>query len=250
MEDGVLANLIPAACMKISGTSNDGTTPYENGVGRIYYNMSVDDFVAREAEFERLVEEVLNEYLETDDDDFEKCLKLYDYMESNYTYNYDLDSEAPVYDGFVYTCLMNHTGQCIDLGCLYAYLLCEVGVEAIAVGSFEGMDHLWTYAVVNGEGYHIDPTWSLKAERYTDSLYLDYFMMTDEQRAASGCSVDDLTVQLLPQFWVNKSSLSIPADDERFDFGEYSSFKELDEENKIIYYYDTDGNERSLSYGS
>ena len=249
MDESFMSIYAPAAALKISGTSNDGTTPYENGVGRIYYKMPAEEFVQREAEFEIFVTDILNSYLEADDTDFEKCLKLYDYMESNYDYNRDLDSDAPVDDGFVYAAMHNHTGVCIDLAAVYVFLLLQVGIEATEVGCYaDGMDHAWAYVIIDGEGYHIDPTWSLKSTRGTDDLYLDYYMMDDDQRTYTGCPVDDLTLQLLPGFWLKRTSLTLPATDNSFYFGDYARLKELDEENKVITYYDVFDEERSYSY--
>lgn len=248
-----LANLIPAACLKITGESLDGTTPYADGVGRIYYEMPAEDFVEREADFEQKVEDVLNNTLEKDDNEYEKCLKLYDYMASYYDYDYDEDdglTDETSKDGYIYYTFMTHKGKCIDLSGIYAFLLLQSGVEALSVGSFDDQDHGWVYARVNGQGYHLDPTWALKSSRDTDELYLDYFMMSDEIRAATGCTVSDLTVQLLPQFWVYKSSISLPAADESYYLGEYATFIALDEENKILSYYDGNGVKQELSYGA
>ena len=41
-----LNELFPAACLRVTGESNDGTVPFENGTGRIYYQMPVDEFTA------------------------------------------------------------------------------------------------------------------------------------------------------------------------------------------------------------
>ena len=253
MNESFISVFIPAACLRVTGESTDGSTPYENGVGRIYYKMPVDEFVTREAEFETLVEDILNTNLEADDDDFEKCLKLYDYMESNYDYNHDLDTEEELKsnDGYVYTALHNHLGKCIDLSSVYAFLLNQAGVEAVEVGCFaDNMDHSWDYVIINGEGYFIDPTWALKSTRDSDFLLLDYFMMTSEKREVTGCPVDDLTMQLCPKFWIESTPIRVPATDTSLDFGYQSVLARLDEENKIVYYYDADGLEQSVSYGS
>ena len=47
-----LGELFPAACVKVKGVSNDGTIAYENGVGRIYYQIPVEEFVQRQSDFE------------------------------------------------------------------------------------------------------------------------------------------------------------------------------------------------------
>jgi hypothetical protein len=134
MLDSTLANFFPAACIKITGTANDGTVPFENGTGRIYYKMPVEEFVARQADFEALITGILNETLEYDDDDFEKCLKLYLYVAENY--DYDDDDVVPG-DAAFYSTFINKKGMCVDFGAIYGYLLLQVGIDALDIGCFE-----------------------------------------------------------------------------------------------------------------
>ena len=249
MDPGVLANLIPAASMRISGQSDDGTAPFKDGTGRIFYRMPAEEFAAREAAFEEMVAGILNSVLEADDDDYEKCLKLYDYMETNYVYEYEGRQDGATADGYIYYTLVNHIGQCIDLAGVYSFLLRQAGVEAFSVGCYDELDHEWTYAVVNGVGYHIDPTWALKSDRGSEELYLGYFMMDDNARTETGCPVDDLTVQLLPQFWVSRSTVSITAPDRQFYTGEGTIFTSLEEKSKTLVYQDRDGLEYRMNYG-
>ena len=92
IKDTTLNNLFPAAWMKVTGVSNDGTVPYENGIGRIYYNMPADEFVTREAEYEAEIEEVLNTWLEDDDTDFDSEMVMTD-MDG---YQYDEDQDGDI----------------------------------------------------------------------------------------------------------------------------------------------------------
>ena len=242
----VLGHLFPPACTKISGESDDGTVPFENGTGRIYYKMPIIEYVARQKEFEAKVTNVLNNYVEPDDTDFEKCLKLYDYMESNYTYRYD---EGIRGDGAHYCTFMEQTGICSELSGVYAYLLLQVGVDATEVGCFApGMCHSWTYVILDGKGYHVDPTWSLKDDR-EDPLCLEYFMMTDEHRNNDGCFVDDLTVDILPQYWASRSVLDFTATDSRYSTAFYAQVDELDEVNKVVRCTDMYDNSFEIRYG-
>ncbi|MBR3247167.1 MAG: transglutaminase domain-containing protein [Clostridiales bacterium] len=249
MNVSTLASLFPAACLKVSGESNDGSVPYENGVGRIYYNMPVEEFVAREADFEALITVILNSALEYDDDDFEKCLKLYLYVAENYDYRYDEDDNNNE-SGFVYQTFMSKKGVCVDYGAVYGYLLLQVGIDALDIGCFEpDMCHAWTYVVLNGQGYHVDTTWALTScYEGMDDVYLDYFLMSDEDRNQDGCLVRDLSMQALPQFFLSQSTIKLKADDEQYSFPDYSTFVSLDEENKILYYKDMYGNIGEMAY--
>ena len=227
--------LCPAACTKIKGESNDGTTPFENGVGRIYYQIPVDEYLKRQAEFEASIEELLNSILEADDCDFEKVFKIYDYISRNYVYQ-DVFVENKG-DGAVYATMNTKTGQCIDLAGVYSFLLCQLGIDNFSVGcNNPTLAHEWIYVVLDGKGYHSDVTWSLYNPENDEQLLLRYFLMTGEVREETGCAVDDLTVGLLPKYWVNNSETKVVADDESFVVPGCTYFVSLDEGNHILHY--------------
>ncbi len=235
-----LNQLFPAGCTKITGESSDGTAPFENGTGRIYYQIPPDEFVEREAQFEALVADVLNQYLEPDDDEFEKCLKLFDYISTHYAYEYEFVEHKP--DGATYIALTEGNGQCVDMSSAYSYLLLQAGVQALEVGcSTEAIAHAWTYVVINGKGYHSDATWGLRSG--DDDLCLSYFLMSGERREYADCPVDDLTAPLLPKYWLNRSSLNLSDDNAELCFPLGAFMKSLDEENKVVHY--TVNNEES-----
>lgn len=242
----IINNLFPAACMKIAEKSSDGTPGFENGVGKIFYNMSADEFVTREEEFEELIVDILNNTIESDDTDYEKCLKLYLYIAENYEY----DGEITEGDGASYSTFMTRKGVCIQFGSIYAYLLLQVGIDAIDIGCFEdGMDHAWTYVVLDGKGYHVDTTWALSDCYGIDGVYLDYFLMSDEERNEDGCLVRDLTVQILPEFWLSKTTITLEASDSSYNIRYYCTFDSLDEENKILRYTDMYDEKHEFYYG-
>jgi len=244
----VLASLLPASCMRITTEIPDGSKSYENGIGRISYKMPKDEYVKRQAEFEQMILDVLNSTIEKDDDDYEKCLKLYVYMETNYTYEHEGRVDGTDNNGFLYYTFMNHKGQCIDFSAVYSYLLLQAGVQAFSVGCDEPLDHEWVYAVVNGKGYYIDPTWGLLSETGLDLVKLDYFMMSGDLRVQADCNIDNLTSGLLPKFWVNNSKVKLDADDSSYNTGKDTFFKSLDEKNKTVYYFDEDSVEQQKKY--
>ena len=245
-DPATLAELFPAACTKIKAESGDGSAPFENGVGRISYQMPAEEFAERQAQFEEVVENVLNTYLEPDDTDYEKCLKLYDYMSLNYSYDYDFVEVMP--DGANYLTIMTGKGECIELSSVYAYFLLQAGVEALQVGCHASdMDHAWTYLMIDGKGYHSDPTWALRSVDEGDDLPLYYFLMTGERRTDTGCPVDDLTAPLLPKYWANLSGVEFPASDDGYSFPPGSFLESFDEENRTVRYR-CEGEERSFRY--
>ena len=241
-----LCDLFPAAGYKIEAHSDDGSPAFENGIGKISYKMPVEDFLIREQEFEDLIEDIINSNVESDDTEYERALKLYLYVAKNFTYD---ENNEVTDDNFVYSTFMSKRGVCVNFASVYAYLLLQVGIDAVSVGIFEtDMCHSWTYAVINGKGYHIDTTWALSTCYGMDSVYLDYFLMSDDDRIEDGCLVRDLTIQLFPEFWLNRTSVEMKATDDTYNVRYYCYFVSLDEENKILHYKDMYDEMHELHY--
>lgn len=78
---------------------------------------------------------------------------------------------------------------------------------------------------------------------------MEYFMMSDRHRTDSGCPLNDITVPLVPGFWVNKhEGLDFRTADDKYDIFQSCKFVSLDEEKKIIHYTDFYGKTGELSY--
>lgn len=241
----VLCCLIPPAGTKIEGKSDDGSPAFENGTGKLHYTMPVEEYVKRQRDFEKMIEDILNSNIEFDDTEYEKALKLYLYVANNYEYQEMNDLEGT--DSYVYLSFANKKGVCENYAAVYSYLLLQSGVDAFGIGCFDKNCHAWTYAVINGQGYHIDTTWALKGTR--NGIYLDYFMMSDDEREYDDCPVGDLTGALVPGYWVSKTSWSLPAKDKRYNIREWCYFKSLDEEKKILHYVDVNNEPKEFHYG-
>lgn len=238
----VLCNFFPAAGAKVEPAY------FGNGIGKVRYNMSVEDFLKRESDFEVMITDILNNNIEKDDTEYERALKLYLYVANNFYYDTSLIEKLDD-DNFVYACFMQKKGQCVNFASVYAYLLLQAGIDAVNFSVYEPtMCHSWTYAVINGKGYHIDTTWALKVDGI-NGIYLDYFMMSDKQRKEDGCTLEDPTVLLLPGLSVNQSGVKFDADDEHYCIRYYCKFLSLDEKNKILYYNDLYDQPQSFYYG-
>lgn len=250
---GVLCNLFPTAGMKIEGKSEDGSPAFENGTGKISYKIPIEDFLKRQKDFEALVTDMINAAgVESDDTDYEKALKLYVYVAENFVYRQYGDSSD---ENFVYRTFTTKEGVCINFASVYAYLLLQVNVDALNVGSTGDMDHAWTYTNIDGKWYHIDTTWALHLTYDGDNVVrqeetrLDYFLMSDEERNNDGCQVDGLTVQLLPEFFVSKTNISFAATDNSYNLRYHTVFVSLDEKNKILTYKDENDEVKTFKYG-
>lgn len=233
----VLCNLFPTAGGKITAGSEDGSPAYENGIGKIKYDMPVEDFLKRQSEFETWITDILNSTIEKNDSEYEEALKLYLYIANNYIYDANTDYE----DNFVYRTFKEKRGMCVNFASTYAYLLLQSGIDAFSVSCFESnMCHSWTYAVINGNGYYIDSTWAIKEEYEGKSIiYLDYFMMSEQDRIEDGCPpAKKLSVQLIPEFDLKDSTLTLTATDKRYNVRNYCKFESLDDKNKVLRYTD------------
>ena len=153
----------------------------KDGVASFTYLMPVDEAAARIKEFGTMIENILNQVLEDDYSDMEKALALYDYFSRTYSYDYDTFGKmSDVYVDYTrsYRFFQTGIGICHEISTAYSYLLMQAGVEATIM---MGSDHQWSYVRINGHDYHIDPTFAIN-----NPGSLSYFMMTDEQRAATG----------------------------------------------------------------
>ena len=244
----VLCDLFPPAGAKIEGKSTDGSPAYENGTGKIHYNMPVEDFLKRESDFEVLITDILNSTIEKDDTEYERALKLYLYVAKNFAYDYSLIENLSNDENYVFACFKEKKGQCVNFASVYAYLLLQAGIDAVSYRIYEELCHAWTYAVIDGKGYHIDTTWALQADGI-EGVYLDYFMMSDKERIADGCTLTDPNVTLLPECSVNKTNVKFDAKDGQYCIRDYCRFVSLDEEKKIVHYTDLYGEPKEFCYG-
>ena len=246
----VLDTVLPAASMVVESAG------YENGIVKIKYDIPVEEFVKREADFEEMIVDILNDNVKTTDSDIEKCLKLYDYMANNYEYDFEIFEES-LNDGFdveyipCYDAFITKKGICNQLGGVYSYLLMQAGVDSVVVGD-DGMQHAWSYVTIKDKHYHIDPTWALNEWLDDDkkgSSNLDFFMMSDDERAKDDFDVNMMAMIMAPSMWVNYEGLWFTATDDTYCKAFDGAFLiDLDTENNIIYYDTGDGETQEFHY--
>lgn len=166
----------------------DRSHSVKNGIANFTWLVAPEEAAARIAEFGKQVEGILNAALRDDDTDFEKAAALYDYFYRHYLYDWEMYQESR--ERYVETTPMHlfHTGMgiCSEIAPAYSYLLVQAGVEATTM---MGPGHEWSYVRIGGHEYHIDPTFVLESEES-----LEFFMMTDEQRAVSGFTREQMTI--------------------------------------------------------
>lgn len=214
-----------------------------DGVAHFSYTVPREEFMAKVSQFAETVEEILNETVKETDTDFEKALSLYQYFTDHYTYDYDLyealysdvleqreTSACHVFD--------EKSGICCEISTAYSYLLMQTGVNATVM---MGGDHQWSYVNINGENYHIDPTFGLSG-----SNKLAYFMMNDQQRAETGYPKDEFTVtSCYAQF---HETPAYTADDDTFSELWEADCDAIDREQKSLTLHNDFGEDTSKTF--
>lgn len=177
----------PNRCFPVMHELVDSVDNYReveiNGTAPIKYKVPKEEVPGKIEEFKQLVEDIINKVIKPEYNDFEKALALYNYFAETYIYDYDttyLIENSPSKANYTspYRLLTTKTGVCSEISEAYSYLLTQVGVEASVVS---GRDHEWSIIKLGDNYYHIDPTYVLN-DRYS----LEFFLMTDEQRANEG----------------------------------------------------------------
>ncbi len=253
MDDVVQNQLYPFACMQIEKKSKKDKKSYKDGIGYIRYTKSKEDFLLRYEDFKKDIMAILDAYIKPDYTDFEKCLALYEYMVCNYEYDYDDSLNRS--GGSCLAFLKYKKGICADFSALYSYLLLQCGVDAIAVSNWGEDDttgyHSWTFVDIDGKGYHIDTTWGVKEDKTSPTFKLDYFMMTDEDRALDGYPKEELDIYILPFFYARDcKDYDFSANDSSYRLPRYSECSRYDTRSNTIYYYNylIDSDEHQFKY--
>ncbi len=222
---------------------------FSNGRGKITYLIPKEELQQKIADFEQEITDILNENLEDDYSDFEKALALYLYMSRNYTYDYYMMDHSSEMTVSAYQTLQDKSGICQGLSELYSFLLLEAGVDATVMKSLFTADmggHQWSYVKINGQYYHIDPTFALQSN---DSL--EYFMMNDSKREEAGY---DLSACILTINYGSGPEHGMTITDDTYSPLWNGQFSRLDRTNRILYYWTDDADfnrvEAQFDYGA
>ena len=217
-----------------------------NGRAEIIYKIPKEEFLQKAAEFEKMIETLLNDVLEDDYTDLEKALALYEFITENYVYDYDMyeHNEDPEWtqNQSAYRVLTEKTGICGEIAILYQYLGLQCGIDMDeVVGAPVRKDddlHAWNYINIDGTGYLIDATWGLTPNRKPS---LCYFLFTDELRESrDGYEIKSFDVGFNGMYGAKKV-YSFDCVDESFAELWDGTYVAFDEEEKCIFYKDRRG---------
>ena len=242
----------PSVCFPVLQvyTESNYAGAFKDGKATFQYKIPKEEFAVKEAEFEKLVTDILNENLRDDYSDIEKVLALYKYFSENYSYDYDTYNEMSdhyINDLSAYRFLTTNNGICSECAPAFSYLLLQAGVDATTVGgkcTRNGEGHDWSYVTIKGKNYHVDPTYAMGS-----GDCLSYFMMNDEQREhEDGYKKKDMTVGC--HYKGDHNGKKYTADDDFFSplWGGYLT--SFDTEKNLIYYQDANGNDAVFDYSA
>ncbi|MCR5215452.1 MAG: hypothetical protein K6C69_00695 [Lachnospiraceae bacterium] len=217
---------------------------WKKGKGKIYYTVPLEEAAERVQEFEQLTLDALDDSFGDDYTDFEKSLALYEYITSNWKYDYDLyyhisDPEW-MNVGSLYRCLKDRKGICWEIAGVYEYLLLQSGINSEDVNGYDTGSkemHAWSFAELDGKLYHVDPTWGLA---YGNKPSLKYFCFTDKERTVrDGFDPESCFVMRIVD--MDNMSHGIKADDDRYAALWNGNYIGMDRTAKKIIYTDPNG---------
>lgn len=218
-----------------------------NNTYKIVYSLPKDEYLKKVDEFKTRVEFLIENALFEDDTELEKALGLY--LSESGRIDYDYDALA---DNFVspegygvcpYRAIMTDKAICQEIAGAFAYLLLQVGVDAITCGGLtkdSSGAHDWTLVRIDGIYYHCDVTFQC-----SNKYNLRYFGMNDAQRELEGdWDMPYNNIGNINTIWHK----DLPITDTRFE-KVWSSFTVfLDHEENMLYCYDDSGTENACYF--
>ncbi len=124
----------------------------------------------QEHELTNEVNKVLNSFAFNDStSDYNKIEKIYDYICSNITYDYEnLNDNEYKLKYTAYAALMNKTAVCQGYATLMYRMLEACGIDSrIITGVSHGENHAWNIAKLYGKYYYLDSTWDAGVDKYS-----------------------------------------------------------------------------------
>lgn len=215
----------------------------KGGKGHLVYTVPKEQYLVKVEEFKDIVTSMLEECIRPGYDDTDKALALYEFFASHYIYDYDAD-----YDNSLrlsaYRLFYEQKGICQEIAPAYAYMLSQAGVDCTTCGSLNNLNeaHEWAVARLNGEYYHIDPTWAV-----TNQGTLRFFGMDDNKRMEEGAWEKALFNYGEANIFDTRGELS--CDSLRFSPLWDSVSYSVNYEDRTVSYRTSGGEDKVFSYG-
>lgn len=158
---------------------------YSFGKIKLFYSKSAEDIKKHQIQIRDKRKIFFKNNIKEDMSDYEKVITIHDYILENGQYDSRLfsEGEVPPESYSTYGILALGVGVCESYAKSMKYLLDEAGIESmIVIGSSKGENHAWNLVNIEGEYYHIDPTWNDPIiEDGSDLISYNFFNLNDEQ---------------------------------------------------------------------
>ena len=193
----------------ISYSSSQGMWYYTYTINMTYYTTA-----EQEAELDAALTSLLAELGVRDAGmaDYDKVKKIYDYICSNVTYDYDnLDDDTYKLKYTAYAALIHKTAVCQGYAALVYRMMEDAGVDTRLVsGTGGGGAHGWNIVKLGSRYYYLDSTWDAgnKTYRYflkgtsdfsghtPESAFLSSYALADTAYAVTGMTLDRTALEL------------------------------------------------------
>lgn len=154
------------------------TMKYAGNKGTISFDMTYLTDQAKEMYVNAEVDKILPEIIKKGATDFEKVKAVHDYIVLNGSYS----SKTKNSQYTTYTFLTEQKGVCQAYALLMYKMLAELKIDAKYVKGYSNNErHAWILVSVDGNWYHVDPTWNDPIGNKSDEVRYKYFMLTDKQ---------------------------------------------------------------------
>ena len=168
---------------------DEDITSAGNGEYKLSYGLPKGEYLKKVDEFKARVEDLIERAVLADDSELEKALALYISESARIDYDYDAMGNVSFrseegYGISPYRAILTDKGICQETAGCYAYLLLQVGIDAITCGGItkdSSAAHEWTIVNLGGKYYHCDPTYQC-----SEKFSVNYFGMTDAEREKQG----------------------------------------------------------------
>lgn len=175
---------ISMSCFPIASELIDrDNVSVENGICHLSFRYEKERCTKMISSFQKKVSDVITSAIPKETSDEIKAIELYTAVCRKDTYDFSSTLEDSL-KLRPYRAIMEDIGICQEIAGEYIYYLLQVGIDAItcsALSRDQSEAHEWVLVKLNGNWYHMDPTYGTQ---YPDSLY--FFGMDDVQREYYG----------------------------------------------------------------
>lgn len=162
---------------------------YTFGNLELFYSKPKADIVKHQRAIENVKKEFLNNHINSHMSDYEKVIKIHDFIINKGEYDKRLlkHEEVPPESYSSYGILFLGVGVCESYAKSMKYLLDGSGIKSqVVVGESMGENHAWNLVELDNEYYHIDSTWDDPISDNGESiLRYNFFNLNDEEMSVT-----------------------------------------------------------------